>query len=667
MGTASARSGSARRAGVVVGSGPLIGFAEVERSPHRFRRPDRELVGLFVVRGLVGLIIGGFAGFVVALILDFAISTNGSFLTTTGMWLALALAVATGGACVLPQERIAREARKFIGAMLPSDRRTRAIKDAMLWCMLAVACAGLIAIIGYGVVDRWKYGWERSHGNQLTSMVAEADQLYQSKKWAAAVEGYDKAFTYEGGKAASSSLVQRLADAKGRRESAYAALGRLQQKEALESARREQAQAVAQRAGGAEAVRQFLFEIEPFIKAADELGTFMGPAAGTYTQRMNEALATNDALAAAMEVQRDRNRLIGVVETSAALVVKAREKLRARKQSIGDTPQHYVDQAASMCEGLVAGRAEFLDLSIAESRARMAIISGTASPEDVKAISRQMSEKVVAIMTASNMSLVFIQQLSKESGWRRPANPVASWSISEPARTSVPATTPPRQPTTASSDKLAGAHGQAQDRFAKADAVGGVAGQVIPADPKPALTSDAQADAGAKPGDTVSFLYTGKLADGTEFDSSVKHGGAAIEFTVGKGMVIKGWDEGVVGMQIGEKRTLTIPPELGYGEKGVAGVIPPNATLTFEIERVAPRTPPAIQDAPPSRTTPAQQPPASKTVTCPECGGTGRLSPAEIQRTASVVGSITAGTNSVTRVDIRCRRCNGSGVVPRGE
>ena len=96
---------------------------------------------------------------------------------------------------------------------------------------------------------------------------------------------------------------------------------------------------------------------------------------------------------------------------------------------------------------------------------------------------------------------------------------------------------------------------------------------------------------GARDGDTVSVLYTGKLKDGTEFDSSAKHGNEPIEFVLGKSMVIKGWDMGVAGMQVGEKRTLVIPPALGYGEQGAGGVIPPNATLTFDVELVALRRP----------------------------------------------------------------------------
>ena len=102
---------------------------------------------------------------------------------------------------------------------------------------------------------------------------------------------------------------------------------------------------------------------------------------------------------------------------------------------------------------------------------------------------------------------------------------------------------------------------------------------------------------GAKNGDTVSVLYAGKLKDGTEFDSSAKHGNEPIEFILGRGMVIKGWDEGIQGMQVGEKRTLVIPPSLGYGEQGAGGVIPPNATLTFDVELVGLRRPVQPQPA----------------------------------------------------------------------
>lgn len=102
------------------------------------------------------------------------------------------------------------------------------------------------------------------------------------------------------------------------------------------------------------------------------------------------------------------------------------------------------------------------------------------------------------------------------------------------------------------------------------------------------VVEDLQEGTGAEavPGQRVTVHYTGWLTNGQKFDSSVDRG-QPFSFLLGEGHVIQGWDQGVEGMKVGGKRKLTIPPDMGYGARGAGNVIPPNATLVFEVELLA--------------------------------------------------------------------------------
>ncbi len=114
-------------------------------------------------------------------------------------------------------------------------------------------------------------------------------------------------------------------------------------------------------------------------------------------------------------------------------------------------------------------------------------------------------------------------------------------------------------------------------------------GKPLPPGPTRLEIEDVAAGSGreAKTGDTVRVQYTGTLTDGRKFDSSYDHGGDPFKFTLGKGEVIKGWDQGVVGMKVGGKRRLRIPADLGYGDNGSPPSIPPKAGLIFDVELVS--------------------------------------------------------------------------------
>ena len=133
-------------------------------------------------------------------------------------------------------------------------------------------------------------------------------------------------------------------------------------------------------------------------------------------------------------------------------------------------------------------------------------------------------------------------------------------------------------------DKPAAAADKPADKPADKNAAGETGKTTTTASGLKITTVQEAKNPGALAGDIVWVHYTGKLQSGEQFDSSV--GGQPFKFTLGSGQVIKGWDEGIAGMKIGEKRQLTIPADLGYGERGSPPKIPANATLVFDVEMI---------------------------------------------------------------------------------
>jgi len=162
------------------------------------------------------------------------------------------------------------------------------------------------------------------------------------------------------------------------------------------------------------------------------------------------------------------------------------------------------------------------------------------------------------------------------------------------APTATPAPAPSETPAATPTPAAPAATGEEKGKVTESEAVkmarklGTATKGKLVTEPSGLMVIDVKVGKGepAKAGDTVAMQYTGWLEDGTKFDSSKDHGGQPYAFPLGAGRVIKGWDLGVAGMKPGGVRKLIIPSDLGYGAGGRPPVIPPNATLIFQVEYV---------------------------------------------------------------------------------
>jgi len=200
-------------------------------------------------------------------------------------------------------------------------------------------------------------------------------------------------------------------------------------------------------------------------------------------------------------------------------------------------------------------------------------------------VSQLVNPTTVEAATAPALSLEGVSQAVVGASQTGSAAPALSRFELDPDNPNPPLFAMASDSNSAPSNAAGSSSPDANAELAQANALGGELGLVkARITPSGLSITDIVVGDGAEAvsGETVTVNYRGTLANGKEFDSS--YGRGPFSFPLGAGRVIRGWDEGVAGMRVGGKRKLVIPPDLAYGERGAGGVIPPNATLTFEVE-----------------------------------------------------------------------------------